>query len=175
MGAVHGRIAVAVFASLMVAGCVSDLRTRRIPNVLVACIAVGGVVYSLVEAPSRVGLIRAASGLGIGLLVWLPFYLVRAIGAGDVKFFAAASAWLGVRSTLQAAAVTALVGAVLALVWMVRTDGWRHVITRAALSLHQTLSPAADRGLTAPPRPLPYGVAMAVGLAIAAWLPLSSG
>jgi Flp pilus assembly protein protease CpaA len=54
VGAVHGRIAVAVFASLMVAGCVSDLRTRRIPNVLVACIAICGVAYSIGDRKSVV-------------------------------------------------------------------------------------------------------------------------
>jgi prepilin peptidase CpaA len=78
--------------------------------------------------------------------MWLPFYLVRVLGAGDVKFFAAASTWLGASSAVLAALLAALCGAVLSVAW---------IIARRR--------PAA--------RPLPYAIAMAVGLGLSAWLP----
>jgi len=173
-GPVHGGVADVVFGALLLVVCLSDLRTRRIPNVLVAGVALSGLVYSaVVVAPLLPGLARAAGACAVGLALWLPFYLLRLIGAGDVKFFAAASTWLGVGHALQAALLAALAGAVLAVIWMGVTGGWRAALTRAVITIQ---GPASMRpGLRAAEIPgaarIPYGVAMAAGVALSAWIP----
>ena len=170
VGPVHGPLANAVFGGLLAAVCVADLRTRRIPNAVVACVALCGGLYSLSIGRLPTGAERALGGLGIGLVLWLPFYLLRLIGAGDVKFFAAASTWLGVIPAMQAAVLSALVGAVLAVTWMVAAGGWRLAASRIALSVTRPLHPPPP-GPAQPSSRVPYGVAMAAGLAIAGWLP----
>lgn len=174
----NGAVAGALFGTLLVAACVWDLRTRRVPNGLVVCIAVSGLAYSVAVAAGAGGLLRALGGLAIGLAMWVPFYLLRLIGAGDVKFFAAASTWLGAATALRAGWLAALFGAALALTWMVRAEGWRLAWTRTALSLRRPLRasvPAGGgQGLPVTQR-VPYAVAMAAGLAGAAWLPHLSG
>ena len=46
VGPVHGVVADLVFGTLLVVVCVTDLRTRRIPNAVVVCIALcGGYVF----------------------------------------------------------------------------------------------------------------------------------
>jgi prepilin peptidase CpaA len=163
-GPVHGAVADAVFAALLLAVCVSDLRTRRIANGLVATIALVGILYSVADSSVLAGSARAFGGLATGFLIWLPFYLGRFLGAGDVKFFAAASAWLGASSALRAALLAALCGAVLSVIWMIVTEGWRPALARLVAIVHR------PRRVGAAGHPLPYALAMAVGLGLSAWL-----
>jgi prepilin peptidase CpaA len=93
----------------------------------------------------------------VGLAAWLPPYALGALGAGDVKLFAAAAAWLGPRGVLPATLYAALAGGALALAWVVRGQmaGAR---------------PAADgpRRRRRDAR-LPYGLAVAAGVLAVAW------
>src|SRR5690606_23594225 len=92
---------------------------RRIPNVLALAMLLTGTAFAV----GTHGLAGGAIALGFmvtGLLVWLPFYIFRMMGAGDVKLFAAACAWLASFTQLFLAALaTAIVGGVLAIVWAV--------------------------------------------------------
>ena len=90
------------FIVLMVAAATLDVECRRIPNALVLAILLIGVLFAL-YGRTRDGTLRVLEGAGMGLGVWIPFWALGMIGAGDVKFFAAASAWLGPRLALDAA------------------------------------------------------------------------
>jgi prepilin peptidase CpaA len=172
VGLVHGGVADAVFAALLVTACAMDLRARRIPNGLVGCIAILGVVYSILTMPGLAGGVHAVGGLGVGLAIWLPFYALGSIGAGDVKFFAAAATWLGAVATMHAALAAAVAGALLAVGWMVAACGWRSTLARIAGVLARPWMAIAPAPAPASPaHQLPYGLAMATGLAVAAWLP----
>jgi prepilin peptidase CpaA len=157
---------------LLAAVCVSDLRSRRIPNWLVLLIAGFGLANA-VAGGSASGLVRAAASVGVGLILWLPFYILRMMGAGDVKFFAAACAWLDPTTALRAALLSAVFGGVLALVWVAGS-----LVRQRASRAHVPTS--GGGGVAAgPPRPvdprsrkLPYGLAMAAGLTVAVWFPL---
>jgi len=106
--------------------------------------------------PLRQAAITVLEGAATGLVVWLPFWVLGMLGAGDVKFFAAAAAWLGPRLALYAALLSALLGAVLALGWLF-----------ARVNRREPDGAAAPKRLDT----IPYGVAMAAGLAINAWFP----
>jgi len=90
------------------------------------------------------------------------------MGAGDVKFFAAAAAWLGPRGTLSAALVTALLGGVLGIGWVLA----RKLARNDAGGANTIAAPGERAGERASTVTLPYGVAMALGLGVAAWIPL---
>jgi prepilin peptidase CpaA len=160
-----------IFTLLLASACVSDLRTRRIPNALVLTTALIGIGYSVAIAPYVEGGLGALSGIGIGLVIWLPLYVLRLLGAGDVKFFAAASAWLGPAIALEAALLSAICGGVLALVQLWRRDSWLLTLTNLSLAIKQPRALAELPRVANAPRRLPYGVAMAAGLSIAAWFP----
>lgn len=172
-GSALGWFAGGVFSLLLVIACVSDLRTRRIPNALVAVLGAGGVLYALASSPGILhGLGHAFGGAAVGLAFWLPFWFLRWLGAGDVKLFAAAGAWLGVWHTVEAAALAAMAGGVLTVGWMVWRRGWRASLETFALA---TVTPRVlDRPPASPgdrERRLPYALALAVGLGFAAWFP----
>jgi prepilin peptidase CpaA len=167
-GPLHGALASTVLALLLVAACVWDVRVRRIPNWLVLAI-VGLGLANAVAGTSVSGLVWAVASVGIGLILWLPFYFLRMMGAGDVKFFGAACAWLDPATALRAALLSAVFGGVLALVW-IAGSAVRQRAPRAAASI--TGGPAASLRPDPRSRKLPYGVAMAAGLAVAVWFPI---
>ena len=162
-----------LYSTLLVIACVTDVRWRRIPNPLVLVLALSGFAFSVAMQPWWPGLIRAGSGLALGFAIWVPFHIAGGMGAGAVKLFAAAAAWLGASGAWRAALVAALAGGVLslaALMWQRRT---REGVERVAMSLSMlSLSPlekiAADQQKKSY---LPYGVALACGALITAWIP----
>ena len=52
-------------------------------------------------------------GLLVGLGVFMPFYLLRVLGAGDVKLLAMVGAWLGATNVAWVALWTMAAGGVL--------------------------------------------------------------
>ncbi len=87
-----------------------DQRQHRVPNVLTALIAAGGFAVQTSVGGSN-GALTALSGMAVGLGVLIVPYLMRALGAGDVKLMAAAGAWLGPAAAAAASLVTLVVGA----------------------------------------------------------------
>ena len=172
VGSTFGLIAGTAFTLMLAYACLSDLRTRRIPNELVLLLAVTGLAYSIGLGPFQQGLSRGVGGLLVGLFFWLPFWLLGWLGAGDVKLFACAAVWLGPWGAVEAAGVGALVGGILTVAWL----GWERGV-RVALekSLVAMIHPKV---LTSPSvtsndrrRLVPYGIALAIGLAVAGWFP----
>jgi prepilin peptidase CpaA len=176
---VHSSIAFAfgiAFTVLVSIAAVLDVRHRRIPNSVVVLIFSLGTLYLTMGIGLRAGAVRVVEGISVGLLIWLPVWIIGKMGAGDVKFFAASAAWLGPRLALDASLISAFLGGVLALVWVCRSaleargaiESPRQV---AAVPACGTLVPE-DREDTEVSRvTLPYGVAMAVGLTLTAWFP----
>lgn len=160
------------FTLLLGCACVSDLRTRRIPNALVGTIALVGLVVSLASWPPLPALARFAGGLATGLALWIPFWLMRWLGAGDVKLFAAAGAWLGAWLAVKAAVLAAIIGGVLSVGWIAWARGWGAAARTIVLTtMHPSMASGAGHDVDERRRHLPYGVAMAIGLAVVWWFP----
>jgi prepilin peptidase CpaA len=161
----------AVFTLLLGTACVYDVRTRKIPNWLVVALAISGLTYSVLAAPGPRGLIPSVLGLLVGLAIWLPSWLFRLLGAGDVKLFAAACTWLGARGALEGAILAAFAGGVLALIWMLRYRGLRgSALTVWAASVHPKSLIQPVTGVSSAPA-LPYTVPLAIGAMVVAWFP----
>src|SRR5687768_4090166 len=105
-------LAAATFTLLLAWACVSDLRTRRIPNNVVASLVLSGIGYALATMSPVVALEHALGGSAVGLTLWLPFWMARVLGAGDVKLAAAAGAWLGTGGVVEASLLGAVGGGV---------------------------------------------------------------
>jgi prepilin peptidase CpaA len=159
-----------VYSTILVVAAIGDLRTRRIPNKLVAVLAVAGIVYSVMRAPVVSGLLQAGGGLVAGLACWLPFYMLGWLGAGDVKLYAAAGAWLGPARAAEGALIAALFGAVLSLIWMMKSHGVKETAQTLGMAAATPgmLSRSSGSGKRST---LPYGVAIAFGAIWAAWMP----
>jgi prepilin peptidase CpaA len=160
-----------VLMALLSIAAVIDVRTSRIPNWLV----LGGALYGLAcNAISPlyardIGILFALGGLAVGLAALLPAYLLRVMGAGDVKLMAMVGAFLGAWATLGAVLATLVTGGLLAIalaLWSGRTV--RMLRNVAAMSRGAVLTLRTGvTGLAFHDGPsagkMPYGLAIAVG------------
>lgn len=104
-------IPLAVFCALAVA---ADLRLGRIPNWLNAAGFVCGLAMSTATGGTK-GLLCAFAGAALGLAILLFPFLLHMVGAGDVKFLAAAGAFTGWRLLWPSFLLGALLGGVISL------------------------------------------------------------
>lgn len=156
---------------LLVIAAICDYRTRRIPNRLVLGGALFGAIYTTLVPPVISGTVLfPLSGLLVGLLLFLPLYLVRAMGAGDVKLLAMIGTFLGPIETFYAALASMIVGGVLSVMLVLARGRMLHMLQNVGSLFHFGLLGVAS-GSTSGPRiapeasagKLPYGVAIAIG------------
>jgi prepilin peptidase CpaA len=104
--AMYGLLA----AVVSVAGVI-DLRTRRIPNILTFPAMAAFVLLHWIMGGTQ-GLIFSLAGLFAGLSVLIAAYVMKFMGAGDVKLMAAVGACLGVPALLTVFLLTSIAGGV---------------------------------------------------------------
>ncbi|WP_374575604.1 prepilin peptidase [Phenylobacterium sp.] len=132
----------------------SDVRTRRIPNLAVilvlALFPLWAIAGGAVSLPGALGAGALAFAVGFGL------YAFGVVGAGDAKLFAAVALFAGITHLGAFALATVLVGGVMAVVSLIMRPRW----TLMALLSGARLS--SEQGI-------PYGVAISLGGAGAVW------
>lgn len=174
MSSVIQLVPVGLYLSLLIAGVVSDVRFRRVPNHLVIVLFVVGILGVLTGKAQSATLVQCVLGVAVGLAAWLPFWLGGLLGAGDVKYFAAASAWLGVPLAWRAAIIAAMVGGVMSLMVMVWRFGFRRtaeVVSVQTAQARAIIANADVSGGDAAARTFPYALPMAVAIVLAAFEP----
>ncbi|MBN3757121.1 peptidase A24 [Paraburkholderia sp. Tr-20389] len=161
--------------ALVVIAAIYDIHARRIPNWLVIVgLGVGLVVQCALHGAME-GVQMWVGGALAGGAVLLPGYLLRMMGAGDVKLMAAVGCFCGASGALQAALIVCAVGGVWALVEMLRRrQVYAGLHNMAAVLIDVSVASGGarrdspqDAGGTRTRRPtmgtLPYGVAIATG------------
>src|SRR5262245_22579524 len=151
-----------------------DVRTRRIPNVLSLGGVAGAIAYQT-WVNGIPGLGQSAAGWAVGIALFMPLYVLKGMGAGDVKLLGMVGAWLGPWGALYSALYSAFAGGVLALV----VGAWHGYLGQAFRNLWVLLGfwrvagvqqlPGLTLDDARGPR-LAYGVAIAAGTARTAWL-----
>jgi len=92
-----------------------DLATRRIPNVLTFGAAVAGLAaHAYIGGLWGAGL--SLAGWLVGAACFFPVFMLRGMGAGDVKLVAAIGAWLGPVATVWVALFSGIAGGVLGII-----------------------------------------------------------
>jgi prepilin peptidase CpaA len=93
---------------------ISDLRSRRIPNWLTVPGLLVGIAANA-AASGWSGVRTSLLGAGLGLLLLLPFVILRGLGAGDWKFAGALGAFVGPRGLWDLVQISVLVAGIMAL------------------------------------------------------------
>ncbi|HET9832285.1 MAG TPA: prepilin peptidase [Vicinamibacterales bacterium] len=170
MNSAETFIAVAV----AVVACGFDLRTRRIPNVLTFGAALLAMAFNVVAHGSS-GFMTASGGWLLGVVLFLPFFALGGMGAGDVKLLGAIGAWLGPETVLQVALYSVLAGGVFALVVALRTGYLRQALLNLKMLitmwLMTGLRPVEEitlAGQQNAPR-LAYALPMLAGVLVTVW------
>jgi prepilin peptidase CpaA len=148
-----------------------DVVRHRIPNRLNLAALLLGCSLAFLAGGSRGLVLHAAGGALVGCGVFVPFYLLRGMGAGDAKLMGALGSFLGPGGALLAAAWALVAGAVIALAIV----AWRLVEPRPRLEhtsagASSVVWRAMDRLSTVRNERFPYAVAIAAGVLMTLWL-----
>ncbi|HKR12738.1 MAG TPA: A24 family peptidase [Pyrinomonadaceae bacterium] len=146
-----------------------DVRYRRIPNPFVLATLISGLTINLVIGGWR-GALYSIGGCVLAFILMFILHVFGAMGAGDVKLFAAIGSVIGAKLVLPTFVVVVLTGGVLALISILRSGLFRTTMHRVFQILvgllpgwpMPKLSVPADRRHT-----VPYGAAITIGAIIA--------
>ncbi|MBM7615828.1 A24 family peptidase [Alkaliphilus hydrothermalis] len=101
----------------------TDWKTNKIKNVIVYPFMVVGLILNLVVG-GWIGGLQSFYGIGIPIVLLLIFYIVGAMGAGDLKLFAAIGALMGKDFVLKTMVVSFISGGFIALgLMIIRKNG----------------------------------------------------
>lgn len=151
---------------LLIPAVISDVRTRRIPNVLVFPAWGVGVALGFLLGGVDGGLV-SLGGLGFALLVGVPFWLIGWMGAGDIKLLGGVGAMVGTTTIWPVLGAVGLSGLVLALTVLLYRGLLAEALKRYWASL--SLSMVSRRAVYIRPGEaeqavrLPYAIAVAAG------------
>ncbi len=159
---------------LLTLACLTDLRTRRIPNVLTFSAAAGAVLFHLATGGwSAAG--WSLAGFLVGAVLFFPIFALRGMGAGDIKLLAAIGAWLGPGQVATVALATSIVGGAIAIVVALAHGYLRKALANLYLVLmHWRIAgvrplPTVTLAQASGPR-LAYAVPIAIGTVVTLWL-----
>ncbi|MBF7728653.1 prepilin peptidase [Pseudomonas sp. N040] len=146
----------------------SDIRTHRIPNLYLALGVVVAMAGQLVLGGLD-GLLVWAAGLVVGLLCFLPLYLLGGMAAGDVKLMAVAGSYLGATGAWWAAVYSLLAGGVLGVLFLLYKKQLLRFLQRywAIASLRTYIAPPDDAVAR---QRFPYSSAILLGSLVSACL-----
>lgn len=142
-----------------------DVRYRRIPNAFVLAALVSGLSINA-GMSGLSGVWESLTGCLLAFALMLVLHIFGAMGAGDVKLFAAIGSMLGAGMVLPTFVVVMLTGGLLGVFVMLRAGSVRETMMRVLQILVGLLpgwpmprfSVPADRRHT-----IPYGVAITAG------------
>lgn len=112
---------------LCLAIIVYDMLFRRVPNnlLLLALLVHAGALMTTGRGFAGIDVWQSLIGGSIGFAIFLPFYLLRLMGAGDVKFFTLLGFLLGIKYLAITWLVASLMAGLHAAAWV----AWQNGIT----------------------------------------------
>lgn len=160
--------------AIALGACITDLRNRRIPNILTfGATAVGIVFHAIV--PGGESVTTSLVGWLVGVAVFFVPFALGGLGGGDVKLLGALGAWLGPAGIIWAALYTGVAGGVMAIVAAVASGYFRKALSNVYLLLaHWRVAgiralPQLTLETSEGPR-LAYAIPILAGTMVAIWL-----
>ncbi|UTR11519.1 prepilin peptidase [Evansella sp. LMS18] len=112
----------AVLGVALVVSLITDIRSRKILNIVTfPAILFGLIYYSIADGFS--GFLFSGAGFLVGFALLLLPYLLGGMGAGDVKLMAAIGALTGISFVLYSFVYTALIGGAISIFLIMKKRG----------------------------------------------------
>lgn len=171
------NLGLASLSTILAVAVFIDVRTRKVPNTLIIIGILSAFCFPTVLADAnglpllgeRINTLQKFGGITVGFAAFFPLYILRAMGAGDVKLMMVIGAYLGPVQTIGAALLTFVAGGVLAIIMTL----WQRSFKQLVLNLRFMLTTSAVNATTGQGvrfEPLqntaarmPYAVAIAAG------------
>ncbi|HEV7375351.1 MAG TPA: A24 family peptidase [Pyrinomonadaceae bacterium] len=158
-------VVVALLIPLAIIITYYDVRYRRIPNAFVLATLASGLIINTIYGGLN-GMLMSLGGCAIAFILMFVLHIFGAMGAGDVKLFAAVGSLTGANMVLPTFLVVILTGGALALLLTLRSGAVRTTMQRV-LQILVGLLPGWEMPRFAIPadrrHTIPYGVAITFG------------
>jgi prepilin peptidase CpaA len=162
--------------ALVMTAAAWDWQTRRIPNWLIVMALPIALLAQCVALGVAGGSLNWLEGLVVGGLLFMPGYLMRALGAGDVKLMAVVGAFCGAGIATEIAAFACVLGGIWALASLILRRRMRSGLSNTMSMLFawsggaQGIAQQGEILRAESVGRLPYGVVIAFGTLIAVFL-----
>ena len=131
-------------SGILTAAAYTDLRSHRIPNKLIGLGLILAIIFQLMANGAH-GLLFGFLAALIGLGCFMPFYALRAMGAGDVKLMAVVGLFTTPRGVLYAVVLSLLAGGLCALGYLI----WRATRAYVGSVVQEGISAGTSTGTAA--------------------------
>lgn len=141
-----------VLGCIVLIGAISDVRSRRLPNLLALATAGIGLTLGYQSLPEGVAWWSPALHGLVALIGGMILFRFRWIGGGDAKYYAALACWLPLGQAIMLISTVTLLGLALLIVWFTA----RRISGKAGMGKEAAA--------------LPYGVAIGAGALASYWM-----
>jgi prepilin peptidase CpaA len=165
MSSYHIICIIALLVPLALVIAYTDVRYRRIPNTVVLATMASGLLTNTFFQGVH-GLLGSVAGCALAFVLMLLLHIFGAMGAGDVKLFAAVGALLGLHLVLPTFGVVLVTGFIFAVYTMFRERIALETIERVVRFFIGLLPGGVGPRFAAPAdrrHTIPYGVAITLG------------
>ena len=163
---------------VLLAALFTDLRKRKIPNLLILL----GLVSSLIGQlflPQGIGFMQWGIGVLVGFICFFPLYVLRGMAAGDVKLMMVVGGFVGFPLVLMAALYSYAAGGLMAIIIVLAKGRFKQVLLNiktiltplyikitSGVNVNDGLSSKTNNGQVSVGR-MPYALAIAAGTLLA--------
>ncbi|WAC06565.1 MAG: prepilin peptidase [Thermodesulfobacteriota bacterium] len=160
-------------AIILLIAAIYDIWVAKIPNVITFSGMITGIIYhGAAQGLSGAGL--SIAGLLAGSAVFFPFYLLKGMGAGDIKLMGAVGSLVAWKGIIPAIVFTALAGGIYAFALIFCNPSTCKRLIFGSISMFKTLALTGQIVLPSlfekEKKPqVRYGVAIAAGTLFSQW------
>ncbi len=151
---------------LIIAGY-SDITYGRIPNLITFPVIFAAIVLNYLFLGLN-GLTDSIIGLLVGTVLFLPFFIIKGIGGGDLKLFAAIGALKGYSFLLQSIVFSLFIAVLISLLILFKNKELTNSLNKVLRFFRsfvvpglKTEHPDGNAGY-----PVPFGLAISIGTLI---------
>ncbi|MFC0526023.1 prepilin peptidase [Pontibacillus salicampi] len=135
-----------LFIILIIIAFVWDVKYEKLPNWLTATGMMVGMVYHLIRGGVD-GFLFACLGLLVAGGIFMLLYLFKALGAGDVKLFAAIGAIMGIEFSLYVMMYSVIYAGLIGLVILLFSKTFLRRILTGLFQIWQSIKQRSARDL----------------------------
>lgn len=112
---------IVIVTGILLISILADVITRKIPNALIIAGLILGLLFNIInEGP--MGLVCSLKEIVLAICLFYIFYLLRALGAGDVKLLIVLASFLGANLTTKILCVSLVLGSLYGCVRLIMTS-----------------------------------------------------
>lgn len=108
-----GGVFIVILLVLLLGTAYFDIKESRIPNSFILIGLITGILYRLIVLNEKDYLLLIL-GIVLPIVIFSPLFLIRAMGAGDIKLMAVTGTFLGISDNVKCMILAIFIGGIMA-------------------------------------------------------------